>query len=339
MLDDGQYIGGKWNKRFCKNFADYCGTKYAVGTGNGLDALRIILQAAGFGEGDEIIVPANTFIATILAIFQAGCIPVLVEPEADTFNIDPERVEKAITPRTKAIMAVHLYGRVAPMFRLRDIADKHGLKLFEDAAQAHGAMLDGKRVGNLSDAAGFSFYPGKNLGCLGDGGIITTDDDKLAEMAAMISNYGSKVKYCHEFRGCNSRLDDFQAAVLDLKLEGLDKDNGRRREIAKFYRENIDNPKVRLPSMPEKPEEHVWHIYAVRVPMRDCFRKHMKEMDVETLIHYPTPPHCQAALSGFRELKLPITESIHREVVSLPLNPVMTDAEILKVIEATNAWK
>lgn len=339
ILDDGRYIGGKWNVRFCWNFAKYCGTRHAVGVGNGLDALRLILQAAGLGEGDEVIVPANTFIATILAVSQAGCVPVLVEPDPATFNIDPGRVEAVITPRTKAIMAVHLYGRVAPMGRLREIADKYGLKLFEDAAQAHGAMLGGRRTGSLSDAAGFSFYPGKNLGCLGDGGMVTTDDGKLAERIAMLANYGSREKYVHEMKGCNSRLDDFQAAVLDLKLEDLDGDNARRREIAKFYSESIDNPGIVLPEAPGDPAEHVWHIYAVRVADRDGFRRHMEEGGVETLVHYPTPPYHQGAYAELSGLDLPVTEAIHREVVSLPLNPVLTDEEIAKVAEVANAWK
>ena len=339
MLDDGCYIGGKWNQRFCRNFARFCGIKHAVGVGNGLDALRIILQASGFGKNDEIIVPANTFIATILAISQAGCTPVLIEPDPETFNIDPERVEEAITPRTRAIMAVHLYGRVAPMDQLRAISDRHGLKFFEDAAQAHGAVLDGKHAGNLSDAAGFSFYPGKNLGCLGDGGAITSNNEEFIRKAAMIANYGSEKKYEHSFKGCNSRLDDFQAAVLDLKLETLDMDNARRREIAGFYAETIRNPLIRLPAHPDHPEEHVWHIYAVRVQKRDAFRQHMKRMGVETLVHYPTPPHRQSAFPEFRKLELPITEAIHNEAVSLPLNPVLTDAEIERVVEAANAWK
>ena len=339
MLDDGRYIGGKWNQRFCMNFARFCGTKYAVGVGNGLDALRIILEASGFGQEDEIIVPANTFIATILAISQAGCMPVLIEPDPETFNIDPERIEEAITPRTKAIMAVHLYGRVAPMGKLRAIADRHNLKLFEDAAQAHGAILEGKRSGNLSDAAGFSFYPGKNLGCLGDGGAITSNDKEFIRKAAMIANYGSERKYEHSFKGCNSRLDDFQGAVLDLKLEALDSENAKRREIAKFYDKNIRNSLVKLPASLENPEEHVWHIYAVRVPMRDYFRQHMTRMGVETLVHYPTPPHRQGAFPELWKLELPITEAIHNEVVSLPLNPVLTDIEIERVVEAINAWK
>lgn len=263
----------------------------------------------------------------------------LIEPDPETFNIDPERIEEAITPRTRAIMAVHLYGRVAPMDKLRAIADRRGLKLFEDAAQAHGAILGGKYAGNLSDAAGFSFYPGKNLGCLGDGGAITSNDKDFIRKAAMIANYGSEKKYDHSFKGCNSRLDDFQAAVLDLRLEALGRDNARRREIARFYNKTISNPSIKLPASPENPEEHVWHIYAVRVRMRDSFRQHMKRMGVETLVHYPTPPHRQKAFPEFRKLELPITEAIHNEVVSLPLNPVLTDAEVERIVEAANVWK
>lgn len=339
ILDGGRYIGGPWNERFCRNFAAYCGTQYAVGVGNGLDALRILLQASGLGPGDEVLVPANTFIATILAISQAGCVPALVEPDPETFNIAPENLERALTPRTRAIMAVHLYGRAAPMDALRDFATRHGLKLFEDAAQAHGAMLSGRRAGNLSDAAGFSFYPGKNLGCLGDGGMITTNDPQIAEAAAMIANYGSREKYVHRRKGCNSRLDDLQAAVLDRKLEDLDRDNAIRREIAGLYAARITNPLVALPALPKNAEEHVWHIYAARVARRDAFRRHMERMGVETLVHYPTPPHRQRAFAEFADLSLPVTEAIHREVVSLPLHPVMTEAEIEKVVEAVNAWQ
>lgn len=339
LLDYGRYIGGKWNERFCANFAAYCGASHAVGAGNGLDALRIMLQAADLGPGDEIVVPANTFIATILAIVQAGCKPVLVEPDAETFNLDPQKVREAITRDTRAIMAVHLYGRVAPMGELREIADAHGLRLFEDAAQAHGASLNGLRAGNLSDAAAFSFYPGKNLGCLGDGGMITTNDAELAKKAAMITNYGSREKYRHEVKGCNSRLDDFQAAVLDAKLPELDRDNERRRMIANYYARHIVNPLISLPAIPAEPSEHVWHIYAVRVPDRQAFMAHMAACGVETLIHYPTPPHRQEALREFRDMALPVTEAIHREVVSLPLNPVLSDAEIKKVAEAANGWK
>lgn len=350
MLADGRYIGGKHNERFCREFAEYCGLqagidpydKYAVGVGNGLDALRIILQAADLGPGDEVIVPANTFIATILAISQAGCTPVLVEPDPDTFNIDPVAVEKAITPKTKAIMPVHLYGRLAPMDKISNIAWEHGLKVFEDAAQAHGAknanVICG-RAGSLSDAAGFSFYPGKNLGCLGDGGMIVSRDKRLICKAAMIANYGSQEKYNHKIKGCNSRLDDFQAAVLSVKLGHLDADNERRREIAKFYNENITNQLIKLPQMPENPEEHVWHIYAVRVKDRNAFREHMERHSVETLVHYPVPPHRQGAYPEFSFERLPVTEAIHREVVSLPLNQVLTDKETARVVEACNAWK
>jgi len=339
ILNKGQYIKGTWNEYFCKNFANYCGAKYAVGVGNGLDALRIILQAAGLEKDDEIIVPANTFIATILAINSAGCIPVLVEPDPETFNLDPKGIEKAITSKTKAIMAVHLYGRVAQMDGIREIADRYGLKIFEDAAQAHGAKLGNKRVGNLSDAAGFSFYPGKNLGCLGDGGAITSNNAEFIHKATMIANYGSERKYEHLYKGCNSRLDEFQAAILDLKLGSLDRENTRRREIANFYNENITNPLISLPSHPKDSNEHVWHIYAVRVQKRERFRQHMKNKGIETLVHYPTPPHRQQAFSEFLSFDYPITEAIHREVVSLPLNPVLTDTEVKNIVEAANAWK
>lgn len=338
VLDSGHYLQGEWNRKFCASFARYLGCAHALGTGNGLDALRIMLLAAGLKDGDEVIVPANTFIATILAITQAGCRPVPVEPDLATFNIDPSRIERAITPRTRAIMAVHLYGRAAPMAQITDIAQKHDLMVFEDAAQAHGACQGGKRVGNLSHAAAFSFYPGKNLGCLGDGGAIVSNDPGLMRRAGMLANYGSEKKYEHACKGFNSRLDEIQAAVLDVKLEYLDADNQRRREIARFFRQNIVNPLVVNPQAPPE-SEHVWHIYALRVPRRESFMRHMLARGVETLIHYPCPPHRQPAYAEWRDLSLPITEKIHREVVSLPLNPGLTDGEAEQIAEAVNAWR
>lgn len=338
VLDSGHYLQGNWNRKFGEDFAHFCGAGGAIGTGNGLDALRIMIQAAGLGPGDEIIVPANTFIATILAITQAGCTPVPVEPNPGTFNIDPNRIEAAITSATKAIMAVHLYGRVAPMQAIAAIAKKHNLLVFEDAAQAHGAKLNGRRAGSLSDAAAFSFYPGKNLGCLGDGGAIVSSNKDLLAKAVMLANYGSARKYEHKYKGCNSRLDELQAAVLDLKLKYLDADNERRREIARRFRQEITNPQVRLPEN-QADEEHVWHIFAVRVPDRENFRKYMESKGIQTLVHYPTPPHRQEAYAEWKDRSFPITEAIHREVVSLPLNPVLTDAEVERIIKAVNDWQ
>lgn len=338
VLDSGQYLQGEWNRKFCHDFARFCGCKNAVGTGNGLDALRIMLQAAGLGHGDEVIVPANTFIATILAITQAGCVPVPVEPDPATFNINPELIESALTSRTKAIMAVHLYGKTAPMDKIWELGRKHNLMIFEDAAQAHGAFFGQIRAGNLSHAAAFSFYPGKNLGCLGDGGAITSNNDELLRKAAMLANYGSEKKYEHMYKGCNSRLDEIQAAILDVKLRYLDTDNRRRRQIASYFKENITNELVIKPENLWE-DEHVWHIYAIRISDRNNFRRHMAQWKIETLVHYPRPPHKQPAYSEWKNLSFPVTEAIHREVVSLPLNPVLTDGEVEKIVEAANAWK
>lgn len=335
VLDSGHYLQGAENERFCAAFAAYCGTKWALGVGNGLDALRIMLQAARIGPGDEIIVPANTFIATLLAISQTGATPVLVEPELNTFNINPRRIELSLTMRARAILSVHLYGRPAPMNEINALAERYGLLVFEDAAQAHGAMLNGKKTGSFGLAAGFSFYPGKNLGCLGDGGAITTNDRDFYERAKALANYGSKEKYHHIVKGCNSRLDEIQAAVLSAKLETLDADNARRREIANIYANNISNPLVELP---ESEEGHVWHIYAVRTPDREDFRKYMADKGIETLVHYPTAPHRQEAYREFGGMNLPVTEKIHREVVSLPLNPVLENWEIEKIAETVNAY-
>ena len=263
ILDKGWYLQGEENDRFSQNFATYCGTKYALGVANGLDALRLIIKAYGFGEGDEIIVPANTYIATILAISDNGCTPVLVEPDINTYNINPDLIEEKITPRTKAIMVVHLYGQAVQMEKIWAIAKKHNLKVFEDSAQAHGAEYQGRKTGNLSDAAGFSFYPGKNLGCMGDGGAITTNDEELYTKVKALGNYGSDRKYHHIYKGLNSRLDEIQAAVLDVKLPHLDADNLRRREISQYYRTHITNPLITLPQTYDE-KAHVWHVFVVR---------------------------------------------------------------------------
>lgn len=338
VLDSGWYLLGVENEQFCENFAAYCGTKYAVGVANGLDALVLIIRAMGFGEGDEVIVPANTYIASILAISANQCTPVLVEPDLATYNIDVTKIEEKITPRTKAIMVVHLYGQAVDMAPVQKLAEKYGLKIIEDCAQAHGAYDQGKRVGNLSDAAAFSFYPGKNLGCLGDGGAVTTNDAELYRRVKTLANYGSEKKYENQYQGVNSRLDELQAAIVDEKLVGLDVDNARRREIADYYNARITNDLVVLPQ-PRLPDAHVWHIYGVRVANRDQFQQHLTAAGVQTLIHYPTPPHKQQAYREWNELSFPITEKIHAEIISLPISPVMTNDEVEAVVNAVNGWE
>ena len=338
ILDKGWYLQGEENERFCRNFAAYCGTKYALGVANGLDALNLILRAYGFGSGDEIIVPANTYIASILAISENSCTPVLVEPDINTYNIDPDLIEAAITPSTRAIMVVHLYGQAVKMEKVWDIAQRHGLKIIEDAAQAHGAFYQGKRVGSLGDAAAFSFYPGKNLGCMGDGGVITTNDDELYAKVKALANYGSDRKYHHIYKGVNSRLDEIQAAVLDVKLANLDADNARRRKIAAYYRRAITNPSVILPQTYDE-DAAVWHVFTVRTERRDEFQKHLADNGVQTIIHYPTPPHKQEAYAEWNDLSYPITEKIHREIISLPISPVMTDEEAAYVADVVNRWE
>lgn len=338
VLDSGWYIHGKQDELFEENFAKYIGTKHCIAVANGLDALNLIIKAYGFGAGDEIIVPANTYIASILAISENNCTPVLVEPSLKTYNIDPDLIEAKITPHTKAIMVVHLYGQVVQMEKIWQIAKKHNLKIIEDSAQAHGAIYQGKRAGNLGDVAGFSFYPGKNLGCLGDGGAVTTNNDVLAAKIRAIANYGSDKKYHHIYKGINSRLDEFQAALLDIKLPFLDDDNKRRREIAKYYRENIKNPLIILPQVYAE-EAHVWHIFAVRTTERERLQKYLEQNNIQTNIHYPTPPHKQGAYKEWQNQTYPISEEIHATELSLPISPVLTDEEVKKVVEVVNAWK
>ena len=338
ILDKGWYLQGEENDIFAKRFAEYCGTKYALGVANGLDALNLIIKAHGFGSGDEIIVPANTYIATILAISKNCCTPVLVEPTLETCNIDPDKIEEAITPRTRAIIVVHLYGQAVRMEKIWALAEKYHLKVFEDCAQAHGALYQGRKVGNLSDAGAFSFYPGKNLGCMGDGGGITTNDRELFEKIKAIANYGSDRKYHHIYKGTNSRLDEIQAAVLDVKLKYLDADNARRREIAAYYRANITNPLIALPQTYDE-EASVWHVFTVRTKERDKFQSYLAGNGIQTIIHYPTPPHKQLAYEEWKNLSFPITEKIHREIISLPMSPVMTDDEVSFVVDTVNGWQ
>lgn len=337
ILDKGWYLQGEENENFTKNFANFCGTKFALGVANGLDALNLIIKAYGFGNGDEIIVPANTYIATILAISENGCIPILVEPDIKTYNINPDSIEEKITTKTKAIMVVHLYGQAVQMEKIWKIAKKYNLKIIEDSAQAHGAIYQENRTGNLGDASGFSFYPGKNLGCMGDGGAVTTNDEELFNKIKAIANYGSDRKYHHIYKGVNSRLDEIQAAVLDVKLNHLDSDNNKRREISKYYRENIKNSKIILPETYDE-KSHVWHIFAVRTQNRDEFQKYLSEKGIQTIIHYPTPPHKQGAYKEWNNLSFPITEEIHNTILSLPISPVITDSEIEKVVEVVNEF-
>lgn len=338
VLDSGWYILGEQVRVFEKNFANFCGVKHCIGCANGLDALNLIIKAYGFSTGDEIIVPANTYIASILAISQNGCKPVLVEPDINTYNINPDLIEEKITENTKAIMVVHLYGQAVEMEKIWQLAKKYNLKVIEDSAQAHGTIYKGKRAGNLGDASGFSFYPGKNLGCMGDGGCVTTNDDELAYRIRAIANYGSDYKYHHIFKGTNSRLDEIQAAVLDIKLKHLDEDNKRRREIAKFYRENIKNPNIILPQLKEE-ENHVWHIFAVRVNDRDKLKKYLEGNGIETNIHYPTAPHKQECYKELEHLSFPVSEKIHKQVLSLPISPVLTNEEVTKIVKVINDYE
>lgn len=338
ILDSGWYLQGKQNEEFSKHFAEFCGAKYALGVANGLDALNLIIKAYGFGPGDEIIVPANTYIATILAISENGCTPILVEPDIRTYCINPELIEEKITPRTKAIMVVHLYGQAVPMQKIWALADKYNLKVIEDAAQAHGAQYRERRAGNLGDAAGFSFYPGKNLGAMGDAGAVTTNDETLFNKIKAIANYGSDRKYHHIYKGVNSRLDELQAGILDVKLRYLEADNAKRREIARYYRDNIKNPLITLPQAYDE-AAHVWHVFVVRVKERERFQQYLNDNGIQTVIHYPTAPHKQEAYREYAALSLPVTEQIHREVISLPISPVMTEEEIKTVVQVVNAYE
>lgn len=340
VIDNGWYILGEEVNNFEKEFSSYCGVKHCISVANGLDALHLILKAYEFEPDDEVIVPANTFIATMLAVKSNGLNPILVEPDDRTFNLDPFLIEKSITSKTKAIIAVHLYGQIANMDEIKAIASKYGLKVIEDAAQSHGAMYHGKKSGNLGDAAGFSFYPGKNLGALGDGGAITTNDDTLADKIRAYRNYGSIQKYVHTYLGINSRLDEIQAAILRVKLQHLDADNARRRAVAKLYLENIDNDLVNLP-FPQNDSElsHVWHLFVIRSRYRDQLKTYLYENGVETHIHYPIPPHRQAAFQEWNQYSYPITERIHEEVLSLPISPVIADEQIEKVVHVINNFR
>lgn len=343
VLHSGWYIKGKDLETFEKEFAAYCGVKHCIGVANGLDALILIIEAYKlmgiFNEGDEIIVPSNTYIASILAISRNNLVPVLAEPNELSFNLDPSNVRKLITPKTKGILAVHLYGQCADIDPLRDICREFNLKLIEDSAQSQGALYKGRRAGNLGDASGFSFYPGKNLGAIGDAGAITTNDSQLAEVILALHNYGSKVKYENLYPGVNSRLDELQAALLNVKLKYLDAENEARRQKAALYLGGISNSLIKLPKVAEG-NEHIWHIFAVRISndLRNRFRDYLAENGIQTVVHYPIPPHKQKAYPELNHLSLPISEAIHNDVISLPLSPVMPEDEINYVIEVCNRF-
>lgn len=341
VIESGWYIQGTEVKAFEEEFAGYCGSKHCIGVANGLDALTLTLRAwkemGKLKDGDEVIVPANTYIASILAITENRLKPVLVEPDEATFNLCPEKTAAAITPNTKAIVAVHLYGQISPMPELMQLADKHGLLVLEDAAQAHGASIDGRKAGSWGHAAGFSFYPGKNLGALGDAGAATTDDEELAKTIRALGNYGSHKKYENLYQGVNSRLDEMQAAMLRVKLRHLDQEIESRREVAEYYLMHIDNPTIQLPVVGSR-ETHVWHLFVVHSAKRDELQKYLTDQGVQTLIHYPVPPHQQQAYQTWQHEQYPLTESIHKTVLSLPMGPTLSPQACNQVVMACNDW-
>lgn len=349
VLDSGWYLQGNEVEAFENEYASYIGVKHCISVANGLDALRLIFKAyielEIMKEGDEVIVPANTFIATILAISDNRLSPVLIEPELSTFNIDPACIEEKITEKTKAIVLVHLYGQNAMDPEIERIARKYNLKLIEDNAQAVGAFYNGKRTGALGDISGHSFYPGKNLGCLGDGGAVTTNDDELASIIRALANYGSGSKYVCNYKGLNSRLDEIQAALLRVKLKRVDEDNRHRNSIAEYYCNNIINPEINLPVDTHFFSQyidgnarlsHVWHLFVIRHPKRNQLQEYLREHGIQTLIHYPIPPHRQVAYKEWNEIRLPVTEKIHNEVLSLPISPVITNEEVKEVVQVIN---
>jgi len=346
VIDSGWYIQGGEVSAFETEFAEYCGVDHSIGTANGLDALRLVLMAwkemGRLKEGDEVIIPSHTFIATCLAVSDCGLTPVLVEPDEQSFNLDSERIARAVTPRTRVVMPVHLYGQLADMPAILEIANNHDLLVLEDAAQAHGASLDGTRAGAFGDAAGFSFYPGKNLGALGDAGAVTTGDAELAKMVRTIGNYGSERKYENTYRGLNCRLDEMQAALLRVKLRHLDSEIERRRAVAIDYAAGIDHADIKLP-IPSSSDQsslssHVFHLFVVRTRRRKALESHLRHQAVQTLIHYPIPIHQQPAYAAMNSLDLPMAEALATEVLSLPISPVMTAEDIARVVEACNAF-
>lgn len=346
VIDSGWYIQGAEVKGFEEEFAEYCGSKYCIGVANGLDALTLTLRAwkemGKLKEGDEVIVPANTYIASILAITENRLKPVLVEPDEATFNLCPGKTAAAITPKTKAIVAVHLYGQISPMPDLMQLADQNGLLVLEDAAQAHGARIDDRKAGSWGHAAGFSFYPGKNLGALGDAGAVTTDDAELAKTIRALGNYGSHKKYENLYQGVNSRLDELQAALLRVKLRNLDNETAHRRTVASTYLKGINNPAVVLPLTSSTSHkvynDHVWHLFVVRTEQRDALQQHLEQEGVKTLIHYPIPPHQQLAYSECPTQSYPLTEKIHHQILSLPMGPALAEQDVDAVINAVNLF-
>lgn len=346
VIDSGWYIGGTELETFEKNFADYCGTKFAIGVANGLDALILVLRAwkelGKLNDGDEVLVPSNTYIASILAITANNLRPVLIEPELKSYNIDVSKIESAITDKTKAILPVHLYGQLAAMPQIMDIANKHNLLVLEDSAQSHGAEVSGKKAGNWGHASGFSFYPGKNLGALGDAGAVTTNDEELANMLKALRNYGSHEKYKNLVPGVNSRLDEIQAAMLDIKLKHLDDEVKHRRLIAETYLSKIKNPLIQLPLNHVQATtytQHVWHLFVIRTDHREALQQFLLEAGIQTLIHYPIPPHKQQAYKEWNDLSFPISEHIHSQVMSLPIGPTLSLQEAEKIAELCNQFK
>lgn len=341
VIDSGRYLLGEELEAFETEFAEYCGAKHAVGVANGLDALVLVLRAwkelGKLRDGDEVIVPANTYIASILAISANGLTPVLVEPDPQTYNLSVAGVKRALTSRSKAVLPVHLYGLMAPMPELMALASEEGLLVLEDSAQAHGASIDGRRSGNWGHAAGFSFYPGKNLGALGDGGAVVSNDDELVDTIKALRNYGSVIKYENLYQGLNSRLDEIQAAMLRIKLRHLANETRQRQLVADRYLQEIKNPFVQLP-VREVFEEHVFHLFVVRTKNRSALQKHLQSCSVQSLIHYPIPPHKQQAYSSWNQYSLPITEKIHQEVLSLPLSSVMMADDVNEVVSVVNRY-
>ena len=342
VVDSGWYLQGNENKKFEEDYAEFIGSDYCIGVGNGLDALiwiyRAYIEMGVMKPGDEVIVPANTYIASILAITENGLVPVLVEPKIETLEIDDDKIEAAITERTKSILIVHLYGRCAFTDKIGELCKKYNLKLVEDNAQAHGCRFRDQRTGSLGHAAGHSFYPGKNLGAFGDAGAVTTDDKKLADCIRALANYGSQKKYVFKYKGKNSRLDEIHAAVLDVKLRYLDEDNAHRQEIAKYYYDNIKNTLIKMPVRLDN-ENNVYHIFPVLCERRDELQRYLTENGVQTLIHYPIPPHKQECYSEFSDLSFPITELVHQQELSLPISPTITKDEVFRVIEIINDFK
>lgn len=341
VINSGWYLLGKELERFENSYAEYCETEYCIGVGNGLDALKLIFRAyielGTFEEGDEILVPANTYIASILAVTENNLKPVFVEPDILTYNLDASNIENRISTKTKGILIVHLYGKNAYNEKISEICKKNNLILIEDCAQAHGAEYENKKAGNFGDAAGHSFYPGKNLGALGDAGAITTNDTKIAEIVKALRNYGSHKKYENIYHGYNSRLDEIQAAFLNVKLKYLDIEIQKRRKVAKYYLENIDNLKIILP-IEKNFNEHVWHLFVIRTEKRDTLQKYLSEKGIQTLIHYPIPPHKQMAYREFNSHTYPITEKIHNEILSLPISSVIDTEQLKYIVKVLNEY-